>query len=108
MFATVCRRIYIGIKREFESMATNGTRDRNNALPDVRSLIAPLAAGLNEFLLFRTRLGILLAQITPARVLSVSTSSICCIVRMVGTSGRDAAYKIDDGVPINWPEKSNP
>lgn len=78
--------------------ATNDFRETGTSLPNVRSLIAyntdskiiPTVRGN----------GILLAQITPRGGVISGTSSI---VMLEGWNWEDAAYKIDDGIHINWP-----
>jgi imidazolonepropionase-like amidohydrolase len=78
--------------------ATNDFREVGTTLPNVRSLIAyntdskiiPTVRGN----------GILLAQITPRGGIVSGTSSI---LMLDGWNWEDAAYKIDDGIHINWP-----
>ncbi|HEY0030139.1 MAG TPA: amidohydrolase family protein [Bacteroidia bacterium] len=78
--------------------ATNDFRETGSTLPNVRSLIAyntdskiiPTVRGN----------GILLAQITPRGGLVSGTSSV---VALDGWNWEDAAYKIDEGIHVNWP-----
>ncbi len=78
--------------------STNDFREVGTTLPDVRSLIA-YNADSKIIPTIRTN-GILLAQITPRGGLVSGTSSI---VMLDGWNWEDAAYKIDDGIHINWP-----
>jgi imidazolonepropionase-like amidohydrolase len=79
--------------------ATNDFREVGTTLPNVRSLIAyntdskiiPTVRGN----------GILMAQVTPRGGLVSGTSSI---VMLDGWNWEDAAYRIDDGIHINWPQ----
>jgi imidazolonepropionase-like amidohydrolase len=84
---------------EFESVrATVDLREVGTILPNVRSLIA-YNTDSKIIPTVRTN-GILTAQITPRGGLVSGTSSI---VVLDGWNWEDAAYKIDDGIHINWP-----
>lgn len=78
--------------------ATNDFREIGTNLPNIRSLIA-YNTDSKIIPTVRTN-GILLAQITPRGGLVSGTSSI---VVLDGWNWEDAAYKIDDGIHINWP-----
>jgi imidazolonepropionase-like amidohydrolase len=79
--------------------ATNDFRETGTTLPNVRSLIA---YNTDSKIIPTVRAnGILLAQITPRGGLVSGTSSI---VMLDGWNWEDAAYKIDDGIHINWPQ----
>jgi imidazolonepropionase-like amidohydrolase len=78
--------------------ATNDFREVGTTLPNVRTLIA-YNTDSKIIPTVRTN-GILLAQITPRGGFVSGTSSI---VMLNGWNWEDAAYKIDDGIHINWP-----
>lgn len=78
--------------------ATNDFRETGSTLPNVRSLIA-YNTDSKIIPTVRTN-GILLAQITPRGGLVSGTSSI---VVLDGWNWEDAAYKIDEGIHVNWP-----
>jgi len=78
--------------------ATNDYREVGSSLPNVRSLIA---YNTDSKIIPTVRSnGVLLAQITPRGGIVSGTSSI---VMLEGWNWEDAAYKIDDGVHVNWP-----
>lgn len=78
--------------------ATNDFQDVGTTLPNVRSLIA---YNTDSKIIPTVRSnGILLAQVTPRGGIVSGTSSI---VALDGWNWEDAAYKIDDGVHMNWP-----
>jgi imidazolonepropionase-like amidohydrolase len=84
---------------EIESVrATNDFREVGSTLPNIRTLIA-YNTDSKIIPTVRTN-GILLAQITPRGGFVSGTSSI---VMLNGWNWEDAAYKIDDGIHINWP-----
>ena len=84
---------------EIESVrATNDFREIGTTLPNVRTLIA-YNTDSKIIPTVRTN-GILLAQITPRGGMVSGTSSV---VVLDGWNWEDAAYKIDDGIHINWP-----
>ena len=84
---------------EIESVrATLDSREVGTTLPNVRSLIA-YNTDSKIIPTVRTN-GILLAQITPRGGIVSGTSSV---VVLDGWNWEDAAYKIDDGIHINWP-----
>ncbi len=78
--------------------ATNDFREIGTTLPNIRSLIA-YNTDSKIIPTVRTN-GILMAQITPRGGLVSGTSSI---VVLDGWNWEDAAYKVDDGIHINWP-----
>jgi imidazolonepropionase-like amidohydrolase len=78
--------------------ATNDFREVGTTLPNVRSLIA-YNTDSKIIPTVRTN-GVLLAQVTPRGGLVSGTSSI---MMLDGWNWEDAAYKIDDGIHINWP-----
>ncbi len=78
--------------------ATADYREVGKILPNVRSLIA-FNTDSKIIPTVRTN-GILLAQITPRGGLVSGTSSV---LMLNGWNWEDAAYKIDDGIHINWP-----
>ncbi|MCW3083426.1 MAG: amidohydrolase family protein [Bacteroidetes bacterium] len=78
--------------------ATNDFHEVGTTLPNVRSLIA-YNTDSKIIPTVRTN-GILLAQITPRGGLISGTSSV---VVLDGWNWEDAAYKIDDGIHVNWP-----
>ncbi len=84
-----------------EIEAVRATRDQyetGTTLPNIRSLIA---YNTDSKLIPTIRSnGILLAQITPRGGIISGTSSV---VMLDGWNWEDAAYKIDDGIHINWP-----
>ncbi|MFL5765885.1 MAG: amidohydrolase family protein [Bacteroidia bacterium] len=79
--------------------ATNDFREVGTTLPNVRSLIA-YNTDSKIIPTVRTN-GILMAQVTPRGGLVSGTSSI---VMLDGWNWEDAAYKVDDGIHINWPQ----
>lgn len=85
---------------EMESVrATSDFKEIGATLPNVRSLIA---YNTDSKLIPTIRNnGVLLAQITPRGGLISGTSSI---VMLDGWNWEDAAYKIDDGIHLNWPK----
>jgi|TARA_B100002003_G_scaffold242862_1_gene266448 imidazolonepropionase-like amidohydrolase len=73
-------------------------RERGSLNPNVRSLVAyNTDSEITPTLRFN---GVLLAQITPSGGLVAGQSSI---VELDAWNWEDAAYKIDDGMHINWP-----
>ncbi len=85
---------------EMESVrATSDFKEVGSTLPNVRSLIA-YNTDSKLIPTIRTN-GILLAQITPRGGMISGTSSI---VVLDGWNWEDAAYKIDDGLHLNWPK----
>jgi imidazolonepropionase-like amidohydrolase len=85
---------------EWEAVrATNDFQDVGTTLPNVRSLIA---YNTDSKIIPTVRSnGILLVQVTPRGGLISGTSSI---MMLDGWNWEDAAYKIDDGIHINWPQ----
>ncbi len=86
-----------------EISAVRATRDYNEVgglNPNVRSLIAYNTD--SELIPTLRYNGILLAQTTPEGGLVSGTSSI---MKLDGWNWEDAAYQMDDGVHINWPQK---
>jgi imidazolonepropionase-like amidohydrolase len=84
---------------EIESVrATLDYHEIGTTLPNVRTL-SSYNTDSKIIPTVRTN-GILLAQITPRGGLVSGTSSI---VALDGWNWEDAAYKIDDGIHINWP-----
>ncbi len=84
---------------EIESVrATNDFREVGATLPNVRSVIA-YNTDSKIIPTVRTN-GVLLAQITPRGGLVSGTSSV---LMLDGWNWEDAAYKIDDGIHVNWP-----
>ncbi|MBL7888954.1 MAG: amidohydrolase family protein [Bacteroidia bacterium] len=84
---------------EIESVrATNDFREVSATLPNVRSVIA-YNTDSKIIPTVRTN-GVLLAQITPRGGLVSGTSSV---LMLDGWNWEDAAYKIDDGIHVNWP-----
>lgn len=84
---------------EIESVrATLDFKETGSTLPNVRSLIA-YNTDSKIIPTVRTN-GILLAQVTPRGGLVSGTSSV---LMLDGWNWEDAAYKIDDGIHINWP-----
>lgn len=79
--------------------ATNDFRDVGTTLPNVRSVIA-YNTDSKIIPTVRTN-GVLLAQITPRGGLVSGTSSV---MMLNGWNWEDAAYKIDDGIHVNWPK----
>ncbi|MCW3103063.1 MAG: putative amidohydrolase [Bacteroidetes bacterium] len=78
--------------------ATNDFREVGSSLPNVRSLIA---YNTDSKIIPTVRSnGVLMAQITPRGGIVSGTSSI---VMLDGWNWEDAAYKIDDGIHVNWP-----
>ena len=85
---------------EMESIrATSDFKEVGSTLPNVRSLIA-YNTDSKIISTVRTN-GVLLAQITPRGGIISGTSSI---VKLDGWNWEDAAYKIDDGIHLNWPK----
>ncbi|MES2591122.1 MAG: amidohydrolase family protein [Bacteroidota bacterium] len=78
--------------------ASNDFREVGTALPNIRSLIA-YNTDSKVIPTVRSN-GVLLAQITPRGALISGTSSI---LMLDGWNWEDAAYKVDDGIHINWP-----
>jgi len=78
--------------------ATNDFRETGVSLPNVRSLIA-YNTDSKIIPTVRTN-GVLLAQITPRGGLISGTSSV---LMLDGWNWEDAAYKVDEGIHINWP-----
>jgi imidazolonepropionase-like amidohydrolase len=78
--------------------ATNDFHEVGTTLPNVRSLIA---YNTDSKVIPTVRCnGVLLAQITPRGGMVSGTSSI---VMLDGWNWEDAAYKVDDGIHVNWP-----
>lgn len=78
--------------------ATRDFAEIGSTLPNIRSLIA---YNTDSKIIPTVRSnGILLAQVTPRGGLVSGTSSI---VMLDGWNWEDAAYKVDDGIHINWP-----
>jgi imidazolonepropionase-like amidohydrolase len=88
----------IGLTEIEAVRATNDFKEVGTLLPNVRALIA---YNTDSKIIPTTRSnGILLAQITPRGGTISGTSSI---VKLNGWNWEDAAYKIDDGIHVNWP-----
>jgi hypothetical protein len=88
----------IGLTEIDAVRATNDFRETGTSLPNVRSLIA---YNTDSKIIPTVRSnGVLLAQVTPRGGLVSGTSSI---LMLDGWNWEDAAYKIDDGIHINWP-----
>ena len=84
---------------EIESVrATIDFRELGATLPNVRTVIA-YNTDSKIIPTVRTN-GVLLAQITPRGGLVSGTSSV---LMLDGWNWEDAAYKIDDGIHVNWP-----
>ena len=88
----------LGLSEMEAVRASNDFREVGTLLPNVRSLIA-YNTDSKIIPTIRSN-GILLAQITPRGGLISGTSSI---LMLDGWNWEDAAYKIDDGLHINWP-----
>ncbi len=78
--------------------ATNDFREVGTILPNVRSLIA-YNTDSKIIPTIRSN-GILLAQITPRGGIISGTSSV---LMLDGWNWEDAAYKVDEGIHLNWP-----
>ncbi|MEO6904104.1 MAG: amidohydrolase family protein [Bacteroidia bacterium] len=88
----------IGLTEIEAVRATNDFKEVGALLPNVRALIA---YNSDSKIITTTRSnGILLAQITPRGGIISGTSSI---VKLSGWNWEDAAYKVDDGIHVNWP-----
>lgn len=88
----------IGLTEIEAVRATNDFKEVGAILPNVRAIIA---YNTDSKIITTTRCnGILLAQITPRGGTISGTSSI---VKLSGWNWEDAAYKIDDGIHVNWP-----
>lgn len=81
--------------------ATNDDAEVGAINPNIRSLIA-YNTDSKIIPTIRTN-GVLLVQCTPRSGLISGTSSI---MMLDGWNWEDAAYKIDDGVHVNWPQLS--
>lgn len=80
--------------------ATRDFAEVGGVNPNVRALIAYNTD--SELIATLRYNGILLAQATPQGGIVSGTSSI---MKLDGWNWEDAAYKIDDGVHLNWPRK---
>ena len=78
--------------------ASNDFREVGTMLPNVRSLIA-YNTDSKIIPTIRSN-GILLVQVTPRGGLISGTSSV---MMLDGWNWEDAAYKMDDGIHLNWP-----
>ena len=78
--------------------ASNDFKEVGSILPNVRSVIA-YNTDSKIIPTIRTN-GILLAQVTPRGGIISGVSSI---MMLDGWNWEDAAYKMDDGIHINWP-----
>lgn len=78
--------------------ASNDFREVGTTLPHIRSLIA-YNTDSKVIPTVRSN-GVLLAQITPRGGIISGTSSV---LMLDGWNWEDAAYKVDDGIHINWP-----
>ncbi len=88
----------LGLNEVGAVRATHDDIETGAMNPHVRSLIA-YNTDSKVIPTIRTN-GILLAQVAPSGGLISGTSSI---VELDGWNWEDAAYKIDDGVHLNWP-----
>lgn len=78
--------------------ATLDFHEIGSTLPNVRSLIA---YNTDSKIIPTVRCnGILLAQVTPRGGMISGTSSV---LMLDGWNWEDAAYKVDDGIHLNWP-----
>jgi imidazolonepropionase-like amidohydrolase len=97
----ICLNTFVGLN---EIDAVRATRDYNEVgelNPNVRALIAyNTDSRVTPTLLSN---GILLAQIVPQGGLISGSSSV---MKTAGWNWEDAAYKVDDGLHMNWPELS--
>lgn len=89
----------LGLSEMEAVRASNDFKEVGTILPDVRSLIA-YNTDSKIIPTIRSN-GILLAQVTPRGGTVSGTSSI---MMLDGWNWEDAAYKIDDGIHINWPQ----
>ncbi len=88
----------LGLSEVDAVRASNDFNEVGTIIPNVRSLIA---YNTDSKIIPTVRSnGILLAQITPRGGIISGTSSI---MMLDGWNWEDAAYKIDDGIHINWP-----
>ena len=88
----------IGLSEMEAVRASNDFKEVGPLLPDVRSLIAYNTD--SKIIPTVRNNGILLAQVTPRGGLISGTSSV---MMLDGWNWEDAAYKVDDGIHINWP-----
>jgi imidazolonepropionase-like amidohydrolase len=77
-------------------------REIGNLNPNVRAIVA-YNTDSHVIPVLRSN-GILLAQIVPTGTLLPGTSSV---VQLDAWNWKDAAYKIDNGIQMDWPEKSS-
>lgn len=90
----------IGLNEIDAVRATNDYRETGQINPNVRALIA---YNTDSKVLYTVRTnGILVCQSTPRGGMISGSSSV---MAMDGWNWEDAAYKIDDGIHVNWPEK---
>ena len=79
------------------------TRETGDLNPDVRAIVA-YNTDSQVIPVIRSN-GILLAQIVPEGTLLPGT---CSVVQLDAWNWKDATYKADNGMMLNWPRKSVP
>lgn len=94
--------ITVGLTEIDAVRATRDFDETGQFNPNVRALIA---FNTDSKILYTIRTnGILVAQATPRGGIISGTSSL---MALDGWNWEDAAYKTDDGIHLNWPEKYN-
>ncbi len=99
--ALMCMNTIVGLNEIDAARATRDYNEQGNINPNVRALIAYNTD--SKIIPTLTFNGILFTQIVPQGGLISGTSSV---MKTEAWNWQDAAYKVDDGVHINWPEYS--
>jgi len=95
----ICMNTYLGLNEIDQIRATRDYSETGEMNPNVRSLIAyNTDSKVIPTVAFN---GVMLAQVVPQGGVISGTSSL---MKTGGWNWEDAAYKIDEGVHLNWPE----
>ena len=98
----ICMNTFAGLNEIDEARATHDYREVGGINPNVRAVIAYNTD--SKIIPTIKSNGVLFMQIVPQGGLISGTSSV---MKTDGWNWEDAAYKIDDGVHMNWPELIN-
>jgi len=98
----ICMNTFAGLNEIDQARSTHDYQEVGAINPNVRALIAYNTD--SKIIPTIKSNGILLTQVVPQGGLISGTSSV---MKTDGWNWEDAAYKIDDGVHINWPELIN-
>lgn len=98
----ICMNTFTGLNEIDEARSTHDYQEVGSINPNVRALIAYNTD--SKIIPTIKSNGVMLLQVVPQGGLVSGTSSV---MKTDGWNWEDAAYKIDDGIHINWPELIN-